>query len=146
MMNEIKITRAKDPKVGLEYADRYIIEHTQSRYPEVNDFTKEEYSFLAYDGADIVGAIFATTKYDTIYVNKLGVHRDYRRLKIGTQLLQAMEQLANNLQCQTITLTTLNYQALGFYQKYDYKLYGQIDDNPRRGVTQYLLYKRLAAY
>ena len=57
-----------------------------------------------------------------------------------------MEQYAESIGVHTVSLSTLSYQALDFYQKLGYTLSGSMTDYPRRGLTKYALYKRLPNY
>ena len=146
MKKVLIIAQADNPKLVLEHSNQYIDDHTYSLYPELNDLALHEYAISASVDDDIIGGIVASKQFDTIHINSLGVASEYRHAKIGTHLLEAMEQLAMTLECHTISLSTLSYQAFDFYKKFGYELYGQLDDYPRRGVTKYLLYKRLSSY
>ena len=44
---------------------------------------------------------------------------------------------------KTLTLTTKAYQALGFYLKHGYEVFGELADVPMMGTTKYYLAKKI---
>jgi hypothetical protein len=44
---------------------------------------------------------------------------------------------------KTLTLTTKAYQALGFYLKQGYEVFGELADVPMMGTTKYYLAKKI---
>ncbi len=73
------------------------------------------------------------------------VDDNYRGKRVGSQLLGAIETYARQRAIIQLTLTTKSYQALGFYQKKGFDIFGELADMPMRGVTKYYLNKRLQA-
>lgn len=57
--------------------------------------------------------------------------------------MQAMEEQARQSGIKTITLTTKAYQALGFYLKHGYEVFGELKDVPMVGTAKYYLVKRI---
>ena len=45
---------------------------------------------------------------------------------------------------KAITLTTKAYQALGFYLKQGYEVFGELEDVPMIGTTKYYLVKKIS--
>lgn len=99
----------------------------------------------AYDGERLVGGILMRRRYDHLDIAKLAVARDYRGQRLGTQLIQAAEQVARDRHIINITLSTRSYQAGGFYEKCGYQIYGTLADLPFAGVTTTYFVKRLTA-
>lgn len=126
--------------------DQLIDDHTRECFPEYTDLALHLHAIGAYDSGKFIGGIVLRCQYDTAHVGSLAVDPNYRGLKIGSRLIQEAEAYLDAIQVHTVTLSTLNYQALGFYLKLGYQLHGQLDDLPTRGMTKYFLYKRLAAY
>jgi GNAT superfamily N-acetyltransferase len=60
----------------------------------------------------------------------------------GSRLLQQAEDVARERNCTGVWLDTFAFQALGFYQKLGYTVFGELKDHPR-GVSQYWLQKRV---
>ena len=61
----------------------------------------------------------------------------------GTRLMDAAEAYALGRGCFAAALDTHSYEALGFYQKRGYEVFGALEDCPP-GHTKYFLRKRLA--
>lgn len=93
----------------------------------------------------IAGGLIAKQTYESIYINLLAVDEGYREQRIGSQLMQKIEDIARQREMIHLTLTTKSYQALEFYQKNGYEIFGSLEDMPMRGVTKYYLHKRLKA-
>ena len=55
--------------------------------------------------------------------------------------MRQAEDIAVGRGCTGVWLDTFAFQALGFYGKLGYSIFGELKDHPR-GVTQYWLQKR----
>lgn len=148
---------SENPKETKEAVDQLIDDHTREQFQDINDLEIHHYAISAVlkerdpdaKGQErdlFVGGVAFGQQYDTAHINSLAVDPAFRGLNIGRQLIEAAEAFLEKKHVHTVTLSTLSYQALDFYQKLGYQLYGQLEDLPRRGVTKYLLYKRLPAY
>lgn len=111
----------------------------------IEDLPEKLLAYAALDQDIIVGGILAKQSYESIYINLLAVNPAYRERRLGSQLMKKMEEVAMEEGIIQITLTTMSYQALGFYQKQGYTIFGTLEDMPMRGVTKYYLNKRLKA-
>lgn len=74
---------------------------------------------------------------DTIWINK-----KYRRQGIGRYLVESAEAKAKKQGIKRAKLCTFDFQALPFYQKLNYTIYGKLEDFPE-GHTLYYLRKNL---
>lgn len=110
--------------------------------PKVKD---QVIALAALEGGQIIGGIVAKQTHESIYVQLLAVDNNYRGKRVGSQLLEAIETYARQRAIIQLTLTTKSYQALGFYQKKGFDIFGELADMPMRGVTKYYLNKRLQA-
>lgn len=61
---------------------------------------------------------------------------------IGTKLLLELEKIAIKKECDFIKVDTLSFQALGFYEKNGYEVFGSLD-NVGRDYRHYYLKKDL---
>lgn len=111
----------------------------------IEDLPEKLLAFAVFDQDKIVGGILAKQSYESIYINLLAVDPAYREQRVGSRLMKKIEELAIIQGTIQITLTTMSYQALGFYQKQGYVVFGSLEDMPMRGVTKYYLHKRLKA-
>lgn len=77
-----------------------------------------------------------------LYIDIIWVDADYRNQGIGKYLVISAEQKAKNNAVKRVRLCTFDFQALPFYQKLGYTIYGQLEDFPE-GHTLYYLRKNL---
>ena len=93
--------------------------------------------FAKKDGK-IVGGAYGASQWRWLYINFLWVDSHYRRTGVGTQLMQKIEAAAKERGCVGSHLDTFSFQALGFYQRLGYELYGTIRDYPPGHSRHYL--------
>lgn len=81
------------------------------------------FSFFIRDSENkIVGGIQGNTFYGCLYTNLLWIAQEMRQQGLGTQLLNKAEQLGRERNCTFATLTTMDWEALNFYQKLGYQI------------------------
>ena len=117
----------------------------QSEAAGIEKIEDETIAIAAIYQGKIAGGLIAKQTYESIYINLLAVDEAYREQRIGSQLMQKIEEIAIQRGMIHVTLTTKSYQALDFYQKNGYVVFGSLADMPMRGVTKYYLHKRLKA-
>lgn len=142
----MRYTQAQIPEDSLVKIDALIDAHTLENYPEHENLESKLYAIEAENESGFAGGIAFTKQFETAHVNALAVEKAYRGQQIGSSLLKEMEQYVESIGVHTVSLSTLSYQALDFYQKLGYTLSGSMIDYPRRGLTKYALYKRLPNY
>jgi GNAT superfamily N-acetyltransferase len=91
---------------------------------------------------EIVGGLYAYVLYDWLSIELLIIPDSYRGHGFGTELMRRVEAYAAEADCVGIWLNTFSFQALGFYQKLGYEVFGSLDDHPR-GSQRYFLRKLL---
>jgi GNAT superfamily N-acetyltransferase len=72
----------------------------------------------------------------------LWIDESVRRQGYGKQLLHAAEQEALRRDCRAAHLDTMSFQALPFYERQGYSVFGVLDDLPV-GEKRIFLCKRL---
>lgn len=92
---------------------------------------------------EVCGAISGTLTTQNFHVNGLVVTPKYRGDGFGSQLLIAIEKQAIEAKAKVLTVTTQCFQALEFYKKHGYEIFGELKDVPFEGVTKYYLSKRV---
>ena len=97
---------------------------------------------LQDDEGSSIGGLWGRAAYDWLFIEAVAVPASLRRIGWGRALMLKAEQTAIEHSSIGIWLNTLAFQALPFYEKLGYQLFGQIDDQPRGG-THYFLQKRL---
>ena len=91
----------------------------------------------------LLGGIIGFTDRGWLRIELLGVLESWRRQGIGTMLLEAAETEARKRQCHSAWVDTFSFQALPFYQRHGYAIFGQLERYPDTH-TRYFLQKRLA--
>lgn len=96
----------------------------------------------AEDGA-LCGGILGNTWWGWLRIDVLWIDEAARGQDWGTRLMQAAEAEAIRRGCHHVFLDTLSFQALPFYLKLGYAVFGQLDDLPA-GHSRYFLRKQLS--
>ena len=103
----------------------------------------ESLAIYAYDSENrTVGGITATTNFGWLHINILAVDEGLRGSGCGSLLVKMAEEAALTRGCHAAYLDTFSFQALEFYQKCGYEIYGVLDDFPP-GQRRYFLKKVL---
>ena len=104
---------------------------------------KKEFAFSAHaETGEFVGGLLGFTHWNHFFVSAIFVEEQFRGEGIGRELLERAEALALQHGCDTIYLDTFDYQAPGFYEKLEFKVFGKLEDYPP-GHQRFYLVKRL---
>lgn len=114
----IKKIDETNEKVG-EFINKVFTDYAIKCCVELNF---EEYCFVAEEDGEIVGAITGRAYYNEVHIGDLIIDEKYRRLKVGSKLVKAVEEAYAGKGYNKITLTTFGFQALEFYKKLGYEL------------------------
>lgn len=90
---------------------------------------------------DMVGGLVGQYGLGWLHVDMLAVSPERRRTGIGAQLLEQAEHWARQRGALGVYLDTIEFQALGFYERLGYRKFGEQADNPP-GYVRYYLEKR----
>ena len=90
----------------------------------------------------IVAGLTGSTYWGYLYVGRLWTDQRFRKTGLGSQLLEQAEQEARRRGCHSVHLMTGSFNALPFYQKRGYLVFGELPDMPP-GHTQYFMQKIL---
>jgi GNAT superfamily N-acetyltransferase len=135
---QFHITRDED-KEAVKYINnelyqfnlKHFSDNLRGRYREINLFVRDE-------NDTVCGGLIGEVCWNWLEIQILIVNEDLRESGLGTKLLIEAEQIARDNDCDFIKLDTLSFQALGFYQKYGYEVYGSIDNVGREHKHYYL--------
>lgn len=108
------------------------------RYEEINLFIKDENSIVR-------GGILAEACWNWLEIHTFMIDEDIRKSGFGTKLLLELEKIALEKECDFIKVDTLSFQALGFYEKNGYQVFGSLD-NVGRDYKHYYLKKDLKKF
>ncbi|MGE5221619.1 MAG: GNAT family N-acetyltransferase [Omnitrophica WOR_2 bacterium] len=102
-------------------------------------------AILARDEAGgTIGGIVGALAYDWLHITTFWVDKHYRGQGIGTRLLKMLEETAVQKEVYKCQLETTSFQALDFYLKNGYEIFGSLEGKPV-GSTWYYLKKDLGA-
>lgn len=102
----------------------------------------EEYCFVAEENGEIIGAVTGRAYYNEVHIGDLIIDEKYRRLKVGSKLVEAVEKAHAGKGYEKITLTTFGFQAPEFYKKLGYELeFVRKDKDPK--LSKYFYIKLL---
>ncbi|WP_235973638.1 GNAT family N-acetyltransferase [Peribacillus faecalis] len=111
-----------------------------------NFIPKDDYERITITLKDeqghIVGGLLAVIEWQSLHIDVLWVDNSLRGEGQGKKLVSIAEKIASEKGCTLIKLDTFSFQALEFYQKLGYEVFGELKDFPA-GHTQYYLYKRV---
>ena len=99
--------------------------------------------FIKDDTGEIVGGILGEINWGWLHIQGLWIDESIRSGGWGTKLLSSMEDYALSKDIKNIRLETTTFQALDFYIKSGYCVFGELDNMPQ-GHTSYFLQKQLA--
>lgn len=90
----------------------------------------------------LIGGVYAELTWGWCCIELLWIDESYRGNQLATQLINSIEQYAQNEGITQLKLETASFQALDFYQKMGFEHYATLDDFPV-GHSNYYLKKHL---
>ena len=135
-----------DVNVSQEDADfiwSKIREFNKFTGPMLNYSPYEPYNILLRNQNNKITAGIITRIYlKAMFVEVFWIDEQYRRKGIGTELLNKVESHAKEIGCTFIHLDTFSFQAIDFYKKCGYSIFGVLEDYPDN-IKRYYLKKYL---
>ncbi len=98
--------------------------------------------FIKNQKLDILGGVSGVTFYGSLYVDSLWIHKTMRRQGWGTKLICEAEQIAIERGVKFMTLHTMDWEGLPFYQKLGYSI-EFVRDGYHKNSKMFLLRKNL---
>lgn len=107
------------------------------------NYPRESYSILLKNQSkEIIAGIITRMYLKSMYVEVFWIDEQYRKKGIGTELLSKVENRAKEVGCTFICLDTFSFQAIEFYKKCGYSIFGLLEDYPDN-IKRYYLKKYL---
>ena len=100
-----------------------------------------ELAVLSHDSGKLVGGLLGFTNWNWLFIKQLWVSEALRGSGLGRRLVTAAEGEAVRRGCAHAHCDTFGFQALPFYEKLGYHVFGRLEDYPP-GHTRYYLEKR----
>jgi GNAT superfamily N-acetyltransferase len=91
---------------------------------------------------EIVGGVIGATYWDWLHIDLMWLKEEFRGRGFGHRLLMRAEDEARKRGAKNAYLDTFDFQAPGFYKKYGYQVFGQLENFPA-GHQRYFLTKKL---
>lgn len=139
-MEGLTVTFAEDPSEEEKEFFNALQEYNEQ---QVGESGFERLMLFAQDGEGrIVGGLRGGTVWKWLHVTLLVVRDGCRNHGIGSRMMAEAEAEAKRRGCIGVHLETMSFQAVPFYRKRGYEVFGQIEDMPP-GHTCYFLKKIL---
>jgi GNAT superfamily N-acetyltransferase len=106
-----------------------------------DDFQRLCFALYAADQT-IVGGVVAETYWNWLHIDLLWVKDELRGQQYGHRLLTAAEEEARRRGARNAYLDTFSFQALEFYERHGYHVFGTLEDFPT-GHQRYFMTKQL---
>lgn len=94
----------------------------------------------------LAGGLTAATSYGWLLVKTLWVAEKHRRQGLGRSLMKSAEDKARGFGCHSVWLDTSNPDAMNFYRKLGYEVFGQLSNSasqPPAGHRRWFMKKPL---
>ena len=91
----------------------------------------------------VVGGLLGRTSLGLLRVDRFFLPEDLRRGGLGSRLLAMAEEEARQRGCTRAVLSTIHFQAPGFYLKQGWEVAARIDCDPP-GHTRFYMTKKLS--
>lgn len=126
-------------KEEIDFVDNKLGEFNLSQVPATQDPTLVLKNYVIKDKGLIIAGIKADVyHWGILYVDVLFVDENHRHKGLGSTLLQKVEQEAKEMGAKLVHTDTFDFQALDFYLKHGYEVFGVLEDCPKDHKRYYL--------
>lgn len=96
------------------------------------------------EAGEVIGGVNASLVWgSSLSIHQLWVDERYRGKNIGSNILDAIEQLGRDKGAHIAHLDTTDFQAQAFYLKHGYETFGMLEGSPCQGHKRYYMKKDL---
>lgn len=143
MRKLLSLNITSSTQADVEIIDRKIDEFNKKYFAYKGDHYELPKNYIIKDGEEIIAGINSCLYLEEVLrVGALFVDERYRHKGIGSALLKQVEDEARAMGGKVARLDTLDFQALDFYLKCGYEVWGVLEDCPK-GHKRYCLKKSL---
>jgi GNAT superfamily N-acetyltransferase len=135
--------------IEVQTSDSPATEDTKFLYRQLDGFNEtqagpsstRELAVFARRDAEIVAGLYGFTLWNWLHIRYLWVAEPLRHQGLGRQLMLAAEREARIRGCDHAHVDTFSFQAIPFYERLGYSVFGCLEDYPA-GHTRAFLQKR----
>ncbi|HEV2099550.1 MAG TPA: GNAT family N-acetyltransferase [Stellaceae bacterium] len=91
---------------------------------------------------DVVGGLLGGTSFGLLRIDRFFLPQSLRQQGLGTRVLNAAEEEGKRRGCTRALLTTLSFQAPGFYKRQGWEVLAELEGVPP-APTRFLMTKKL---
>ncbi|HEY4783215.1 MAG TPA: GNAT family N-acetyltransferase [Chthoniobacterales bacterium] len=95
--------------------------------------------FARDQDGELLAGLLCTRHWNYLFVSAVYVEESKRAKGIGRELLSAAEKLALQNRCDAIYLDTFDFQAPGFYEKFGFRIFGDLKDYPPGHIRYFMV-------
>ena len=129
--------------------DDKLVEFNKAQSPQVHRCYQSEKEqpdlievYAQTKSPELIGGLIGYIDWGWLDIDVIWINEVYRGKGIGKHLVATAEQKARDKGIKRAKLCTFDFQALEFYEKLGYIVYGKLDDYPE-GHSFYYLRKNL---
>ena len=93
---------------------------------------------------EVVGGLLGGTSFGLLRIDRFFLPEHLRKQGLGTRIIGEAEEEGRRRGCSRALLTTLEFQAPGFYKRQGWEVLAQLDGDPP-APTRFLMTKRLVS-
>ncbi len=116
--------------------------HSDESTSDIQESEDFEIMIVALDNGTFVGGVNGVVFKDSMYISQIVVCEEYRSRGIGRDLMKQIETEAKLKNLYSLTLGTLDFQALDFYKKLGFSI-DFVKANDPKGYKSYSMSKKL---
>jgi ribosomal protein S18 acetylase RimI-like enzyme len=125
------MNKIKDSDYHFEYQEEPIQEDEQVLNDGISDEAAMKKNmerikpfrvFIKDAHGTVLGGASGTIFYGSLYVDMLWLKKELRHQGLGKKLMTEAEKIGRNKQCKFVTLNTMDWESLPFYQKLGYEI------------------------
>lgn len=144
MLDGLTYQALENPPIEiLRSVNRGLDAYNQTR---IGDYTYARLGVFAYDTPErqtLIGGVFGDLIWDWLHIDSLWVDEAYRGRGVGAALMRHAEEMARAQGIVNVHLETTGFQALPFYRKLGFEVFGELPNKPAGWSWYYL--KKLGA-
>jgi GNAT superfamily N-acetyltransferase len=91
---------------------------------------------------DVVGGLLGGTSFGLLRIDRFFLPESLRKQGLGTRIINAAEEEGRRRGCTRALLTTLSFQAPGFYKRQGWEVLAELEGEPP-AASRFLMTKKL---